>query len=256
MYRSIAAFLFVLFVVAMAFPQAPAWTPSLVTEWQWQLAFPPTAPFLSVGMYDIDMFDSPAATVAALHAQGTQVVCYIDFGTWENWRPDANQFPTSVLGSENGWPGEKWLDIRQISILAPIMEARLDLCKSKGFDAVEPDNIDGYENSTGFPLASQDQLNYNEWIATQAHARGLAVALKNDVDQVQQLLPYFDFMIDEECFRHHECNKITPFITSGKAVFEVEYSLSPSKFCPQANAMNFNSMQKHTSLDAYRVACR
>jgi len=78
-----------------------------------------------------------------------------------------------VLGNDyEGWAGEKWLDIRQISTLAPIMRARLDLCKQKGFDAVEPDNIDGYTNATGFPLTAQDQLDYNIWLANEAHARG------------------------------------------------------------------------------------
>ena len=96
-------------------------------------------------------------------------------------------FPSSVLGSSNGWPGEKWLDIRQISALAPIMTARMQMCVQKGFDALEPDNIDGYANSTGFPLTAQDQLAYNQWIANTAHSLGLSVGLKNDVDQTAQL---------------------------------------------------------------------
>ena len=139
------------------------WRPALVTSWQWQLSTQPTTgSFLNVQMYDIDLFDNPAATVAALHAQGTRVVCYIDAGTWENWRPDASSFPSSVMGKSNGWPGEKWLDIRQISVLGPIMQARVALCAQKGFDGVEFDNVDGYTNPTGFPLTAQDQLNYNE----------------------------------------------------------------------------------------------
>jgi hypothetical protein len=231
------------------------WHPPLVTEWQWQLSSSPT-PIINVRMYDIDLFDNDASTVAALHDHGIRAVCYIDMGTWEKWRPDAGQFPGSVLGSSNGWPGEKWLDIRQISVLAPVMEARLDLCKSLGYDGVEPDNIDGYKNSTGFPLAAQDQINYNTWIANQAHIRGLAVALKNDTDQIRQLEPYFDFMLDEQCFEYHECNTLLPFIQAGKAVFEVEYNLSASQFCPQANAMNFNSIKKDLTLGATRTPCR
>ncbi len=136
------------------------------------------------------------------------------------------------------------------------MQARMQLCQSKGFDGVEFDNVDGYSNKTGFPLTYQDQLNYNVWLANSAHSLGLSVALKNDVDQVNDLLPYFDWSLDEQCFQYKECDKLLPFIKANKAVMEVEYKLNPSQFCPEANAMNFNSMKKHLNLGPYRVACR
>ena len=235
--------------------QGGCWYPNLNTSWQWQLPTPVNQSY-NVAMYDIDMFDNSASVVQSLHNAGRAVVCYIDAGTWENWRPDANQFPSSVKGKNNGWPGEKWLDIRQLSILEPIMAARIDQCSNKGFDGVEFDNVDGYSNTTGFPLTYGQQLAYNVWLANYAHEDGLSVALKNDLDQVNDLLPYFDWALDEQCFEYQECDKLTPFVQQGKAVMEVEYNLSTSKFCPQANALNFNSMKKHLSLDAYRVACR
>ena len=236
-------------------PQPSIWKPALNTSWQWQLSTP-VDQTVNAQMYDIDMFDNDASIVSSLHAVGRKVTCYVDVGTWENWRPDAGQFPNSVKGKNNGWPGEKWLDIRRIDILGPIMKARMDLCQAKGFDALEPDNIDGYTNSTGFPLSYQDQIAYNTFIASEAHARGLAVALKNDLDQIGDLLSSFDFALDEQCFQYNECGLLTPFINANKAVFEVEYKLNTNKFCPSANAMNFNSMKKHLSLDAYRVPCR
>ena len=142
----------------------------------------------------------PAATVAALHAAGRKVACYFSAGSFEDWRPDAAQFPAAVKGGGNGWPGERWLDIRRLDILMPIMEARLNLCKQKGFDSVDPDNVDGYTNTTGFPLTAADQLAYNASIANAAHARGLTVALKNDLNQIPQLVPYFDWALNEQCF--------------------------------------------------------
>ena len=36
----------------------------------------------------------------------------------------------------------------------------------------EPDNVDGFANGSGFPLTSSDQLAYNRFLATEAHARG------------------------------------------------------------------------------------
>jgi hypothetical protein len=231
------------------------WVPPQATEWQWQLTGSLDTS-LNVSLYDIDLFDNNASVVGALHASGKHVFCYLDAGTWENWRPDAGGFPSSVLGSSNGWPGERWLDIRNLAALGPIMQSRLDLCRAKGFDGVEFDNVDGYTNRTGFKLSAQDQLTYNIWLASQAHARSLSAGLKNDVDQVQELEPHFDWMLDEQCFQYDECSTLLPFVQSGKAVFEVEYKLNTSQFCPQANALNFNAMKKKTSLGASRTPCR
>lgn len=58
---------------------------------------------------DIDGFDTSAATVAAFHARGQRLICYVDVGTTESWRADNASFPASVLGSSNGCPGERWL---------------------------------------------------------------------------------------------------------------------------------------------------
>ena len=237
-------------------PTAPlsVWQPSGKISWQWQLTTP-VDQTVNASVYDIDGFDNDASIVSQLHAAGRKAICYIDFGTWENWRPDASFFPASVKGAKNGWPGELWLDIRQLSVLEPIMGARLDLCKAKGFDAVEPDNIDGYENSTGFPISYQEQIAYNTWIASAAHARGLSVGLKNDVDQVLDLVSSFDWALGEQCFQYHECSTLTPFIAAGKAVFEVEYKGNVSNFCPTADALGFNSMKKQLSLNAFRQPC-
>jgi hypothetical protein len=76
------------------------------------------------------------------------------------------------------------------------------------------------------------------------------------VDQVIDLLPYFDWALDEQCFQYKECDKLLPFISLDKAVMEVEYKLNPSQFCSKANAMNFKSMKKRLNLGLYRVACR
>jgi len=201
-----------------------------------------------VQVFDIDGFTNSAATVAALHAQGTKVICYIDFGSSENFRPDYSSFPASVLGNSNGWPGEQWLDIRQIGVLAPIMTARMRMCVQKGFDALEPDNIDGYANSTGFPLTAQDQLNYNVWIANTAHSLGLSVGLKNDTDQTSQLVPYFDWALNEQCNQYGECNSENVFVQSNKAVFNAEYS-GDTGFCSADEAEHINGAAFDLNLD-------
>ncbi len=240
-------------------PPGSIWQPPLVTSWQWQLAGTLDQSF-AVDMYDIDMFETGASAVAALHAQGRKAICYISAGTWENWRPDANQFPKSVIGKPDpGWSGEYWLDIRRIDILGPIMKARMDQCKQKGFDGLEPDNVDGYQNNTGFAITYQDQINYNTFIANEAHARGLSVGLKNDLEQVDDLRPAFDWLLVEDCYAQGECNKLTPFVSAGKAVFDAEYTdtgVTMAQFCPVLNALNVNAIFKHRNLDAWRQACR
>ena len=60
----------------------------------------------AVDAYDIDGFDNGAAVVDRIHARGAKAICYISAGSWEDWRPDASDFPDSVKGRSNGWPGE------------------------------------------------------------------------------------------------------------------------------------------------------
>ena len=231
------------------------WHPDLNTSWQWQLSGTVDTSF-DVQMYDIDGFENRSGVVSGLHAEGRSVVCYLSAGSWENWRPDAGRFPESVKGASNGWPGEKWLDIRRLSVLGPIMRDRVKMCARRGYDAVEFDNVDGFQNHTGFPLTRADQFTYNAFLANLAHRHGLSAVLKNDVGQVAQLLPYFDFALNEQCFQYSECGKLRAFVTAGKAVFGVEYKLDPSQFCPEANAMDFNFLQKRLALGPWRIACR
>jgi hypothetical protein len=229
------------------------WRPRAGLTWQWQLSGTIDAS-VDVQVYDIDG-DTPASVVAKLHAAGRRVICYVNVGAWEDFRADKNAFPASVLGKSNGWPGERWLDIRRISDLKPIMAARFAACAAKGFDGIEADNVDGYVNDTGFDLTADDQLAYNRMFAALAHADGLAVGLKNDGDQVGQLLPSFDFSVDEQCFEYQECDQLKPFISADKPVFEVEYNLETSAFCAQATALGFSSMRKNLALDAPRWPC-
>ena len=230
-------------------PAKGHWHPRAGTAaWQWQLQgkFQLTP---GAAAYDIDAFESTAADVRAIHRSGAKAICYVDAGSWEDFRPDAGQFPKSALGKEyEGYPEERWLDIAHFRKFAPIMEARFDLCASKGFDAVEPDNLAGWENDTGFPLTRADQLRYNRWVAAQVHQRGMAVALKNDPKQAKQLAGVFDFAIVEECFQYEECGYYKPFIDAGKAVFEAEYELPTSEFCAQAEALDFSSIRKNVEL--------
>ncbi len=224
-------------------------------SWQWQLSGNIDTSY-NVDMYDIDLFDTPKETIEILHARDIKVICYFSAGSWEKFRSDAKDFPKEVLGKKlKDWPNEKWLDISNYDLFARIMEKRLDLAVEKGCDGVEPDNVDGYQNKNGFGLKYNDQLRYNRWIAAQAHARGLSIGLKNDLDQIEDLVDYFDFAVNEQCFQYSECELLEPFIKKDKAVFGVEYELDTRKFCEKAKKMNYSWLKMRYELEGRRIAC-
>ena len=211
---------------------------------------------LDVKVYNLDLFEVTPEDIASLHARGIYVMCYFSAGSWEDWRPDASLFPEEIIGNDyEGWPGEKWLDVRAINSLAPVMEARFSLAAEKGCDGVDPDNVNGFENETGFPISYADQLNYNLWLSETANRYGLDIGLKNDLSQIHDLLPHFDWALNEECFTYSECELLLPFYEAGKPVFVIEYETTPVDFCQKANELGFNAIYKNWELDAYREVC-
>jgi len=231
------------------------WVPAPGTTWQWQLQGTIDTSF-DVTMYDIDLFETPQATIDKLHADGRIVICYFSAGSYENFRDDKDDFPAEALGNTlDGFADEQWLDVRNAG-LEPVMRGRLDLAVSKKCDGVEPDNVDGYQNDSGFPLTSSDQLEYNRWLAKEAHDRGLSIGLKNDLDQVNDLVGDFDWALNEQCYEFDECEALSPFVAAGKAVFGVEYQGNPADFCPPINALQFSWLKKDEDLFALpRVDC-
>ncbi|WP_199583173.1 endo alpha-1,4 polygalactosaminidase [Blastococcus sp. TF02-09] len=206
------------------------WRPAAGTTWQYQLSGPLDVS-ADAAVFVVDGAETTAEQVRQLHDRDRRVVCYVNVGAHEDWRDDAARFPADVVGAPlDGWPGERWLDVRRTDVLLPLLAARFDVCRDKGFDAVEGDNVDGYANESGFPLESEEQLAFNRAVADLAHDRGLAIGLKNDVDQLAELEPSFDFAINEECAAFDECGAYAPFVRAGKAVLHVEYAAE----CPRA----------------------
>ncbi len=245
------------------------WQPSPAENltWQWQINGELDTS-LDVDMYDVDLFDTSAASIAELKASGKTVICYFSAGTYEGWRDDWQQFFSFISNEEYSgdkppfaanmadWD-ERWLDIRRIDLLAPIMRSRMALAVSKGCDGVEPDNMDAYTNSseTKLNLTYSDQLTYNRWIAEQAHLVGLSVGLKNNVEQLEDLVDHFDWALNEQCFQYNECEGYSVFTSSGKAVFGVEYKGSAGDFCAKANSMGLSWLKKRLALDSWRIGC-
>lgn len=240
--------------------------PDVGTTWQWQLqpnAVDELNTTYDVDAYDLDLFDTPKALIDELRAQGRRVICYFSAGTYEDFRADAGEFAAAALGNAlEEWAGERWLDIRAANV-RQIMLARLDLAAEKGCDCVEPDNVDGYVNDSGFPLSAGDQLDFNRLIADAAHARGLCVGLKNDLDQIPELVAYFDFSVNEQCHEYDECDALQPFIVAGKPVFNAEYAevyvndaTARDALCDDARGRGFHTLILPLNLDdAFRISC-
>lgn len=238
------------------------WIPPAGATYQIEYAYPGTLDTSDdASIYDVDYEDTSASEVAQLHAQGRRAICYISVGTWENWRADAKTFPKSVLGKpDGGWKGERWLDIRQTAILWPIMAKRFELCKQKGFDGADPDNIDGYDNPTGFKITAAQQLTYDEWVANEAHKLGLTVAQKNDNQQNATLSKYFDYGVDEQCWQQGYCSQMQVYTKRGALVVDVEYTpitvkTFDEKTCPSDAKYGIVAMLKHLSLDPWIATC-
>ena len=239
--------------------------------WQWQISsIPDTTNLLQVAMYDVDLFETPTEVIAAIKRRGIIVTCYFSAGTYEGWRPDWREYFSFIsddnytgneppfLGKMDDWD-ERWLDVRRIDLLEPIMQARMRLAKQKGCDCVEPDNMDSYTNlhevnPTG-AYTYEHQLAYNRAIAQWAHEESLSVALKNDIEQLEDLVNYFDWALNEECFQYEECDAYQIFINAGKAVFGVEYQGDTSTICPEAFSRGMSWLKKNLELDAWVQAC-
>ncbi|MBU4188171.1 MAG: endo alpha-1,4 polygalactosaminidase [Propionicimonas sp.] len=242
--------------LAQTSPMAAAkkiWRPKPGLTWQIQYAGKLAA--TQANVVNLDGVETSKAQVTKLHAQGKKVICYFNAGGYENWRADRKKFPKSVLGKPlDGWPGERWLDIRKAKKLLPIMKKRMDQCKAKGFDAVDPDNMDGYQTATGFPLKSKHALTYLKALSKAAHQRGLAIGLKNATDLIGKAKGLVEFAVNEECLEYDECSAYLPLLKAGKAVFHVEYTGSIDDICKQVPA-GFATVRKHPQLDAWEQHC-
>lgn len=225
------------------------WTPTPRTTWQLQLdgTFDPSIP---AQVFDIDGDDNPAANVATLHAQGKKAIAYFSAGTAESWRPWYSRYPSYVLGNTNGWPGERYVDVRRWDVLGPIFRDLVLEARDKGFDGVDWDNVASWEDSTGFPITYGDSLAFNRNLSALVHSYGLSVGLKNDPYQVADLVSSYDFMVVEQCYQYSECDLTFPFVTAGKAVFAVEYRGAVSSFCPYMGANGLSGIKKRKSLYA------
>lgn len=235
------------------------WTPEVGDSFQWQLTKYPVDTTVPVDIYDVDYLETSTETISELKDSGKRVVCYINVGAWEDFRDDAHLFPPEALGNDyEGWEGEKWLDISRYELFSGILEERFDLAAEKGCDAIEPDNMEAYNEETGFELTYNHQLDFNIWLAEQVHLRGMSIGLKNNPEQVADLVEYYDWALLEDCHIWGFCEDFKPFIDANKAVLQVEYTdsnIELEDFCPKAEKNEFFGLLKERELNSWVKFC-
>ena len=247
--------------------------PSGPLVWDWQIGAATDKDIsvpAGVKLLDLDGFTTSAQTVTRLKAQGIYTVCYINAGSYEPYRPDAARYPASLkLHRDPDWPDEFFVDVSDVfrpnSVLATILNDRLAMCRAKGFDAVEPDNLQNDENVPGGQITLQQQLDFNGWIADAAHAHNLAVFQKNGPDKIllrdrtgKLMVDKFDAILNEECRTQSECQALTEYTKRGKLALNVEYlsdssinDTAPSTFlaaCPEYADLNLSELLRDRNL--------
>jgi Glycoside-hydrolase family GH114 len=193
-------------------------------------------PLASVRIVDRDSTAQPA--------RGFYNICYLNaFQTqayqdkwWKAHHPGLLLHTRSgKLVEDPGWPGEIILNISSAAKrkqLAVVEDGWLKSCATKGFDAVEADNLDSYTRSRGL-LTQADDFAFAKVLIADAHAAGLAIAQKNDAEQSARGKKMgFDFAIAEECEVYSECSYYLK--AYGNQVYEIEYTDNPRRFYTNA----------------------
>jgi hypothetical protein len=230
--------------------------PSPLSSWQIQLSGTLDTS-LDVDVYVAD-FQTDESAIRRLHDAGRIVLCYFSAGTQEAFRPDAARFPESALGAElPNYPDERFVDVRDDTVRA-IMVDRVIAAGDAGCDGVHPSGLAAFSTSTGLDFDRSDQLDYNRWLASVVHARGLTLGLVDgDASLSQELASDFDWTVVWSCLRAG-CPSATPFTAAGKAALLVEYGdeTRAAEVCPLAASLNLSAIiKRNANLDAFRVGC-
>lgn len=237
---------------------APAFAFSVGDSWDWQLTEPVDLD-RAVSVLDLHPDLVTPGDLAALKRKGVRTICYVSIGTLEESARDANAFPDLVVGKTyEDWPDERFLDIRRLDVLLPIMKSRFEACKHEGFDAIEPDNMDVHDNDSGFPITADDVVAYVARLAAIAHSLELGIGQKNVPDLTGDLIGHMDFLIAESCFQDKWCTDVSAYVRAGKPIFDAEYTDRPIDFieaCEAASLQNIAMILKDRDLTAPVEAC-
>jgi hypothetical protein len=255
--------------------QTVMWQPEVSATWQIVLKEPikvsssDSQATPDVDIYDLDLFDNDVETFQALQSLGKRVICYFSGGSWEEWRDDAGDFPKADLGKGlDGWLGERWLNLSSPAV-RDVMRARIKLACDKGCDAIDPDNVDGFQNDNGLELTRQDSIDFVRFLSEEASsACNMSTGLKNAAKIIPDVLDVVHFSVNEQCVEYKECETFAPFINDNKPVFHIEYpsgapdniqASATENICSQqgdaAGSERFSTVIKKLNLDGWVEYC-
>jgi hypothetical protein len=163
-------------------------------------------------------------------------ICYVNaFQTqpeqahwWRQEHPNLLVRKAGRTVQDPDWPGEYLLDTStptKRAALLKIVGPWLDGCARKGFDAVEPDNLDSWtRRGASDVLTRSGNVSFARLLVHRAHSDGLAIAQKNtpQLKSAGRTSIGFDFAVAEECEVYGECGRYTA--AYGRSVIEIEYT--------------------------------
>lgn len=266
--RLAGLFLGLMTLFALPSLQASAQPVSVVTPSRWMPA--PDARFdlqfstpmqlqRTVDFLVLDLNDALPDEISQIRGRGAAAVCYFDGGTMAEDADDFGSVPPLAVGRQvEQQPNQRWLDIRDIDAIAPMIQGRLDLCRDKGFDGALVGNLENYLFRTGFPIGERQQQAFNRFIADEAHQRGLSIGLWNSRSQIAPLSMDYDFVVLSGCFEDGWCNESQPFLDQTKPAFLVEFAESARsdlEFCRAAQSFGAMGIIKRQILDGWLRLC-
>lgn len=198
-------------------------------------------------IFVIDFSTSPQA-IAAMKQAGRTVICNFSAGTFEPWRADAASFPAGAQGNPVGANGEKYLDIRNLTVRS-LMADRIVEAASLGCDGVDLDSLDSYANNTGFNITNNISIDYVRYLSQIAHDRGLAVSVHAGPGIAPNIASFVEGASVEQCYQYSECAPYAAYPSAGKAVLIIEHTPFSAGLCAQARASGFSLVFANAELD-------
>ena len=227
-----------------------------------------TPEIFDTDIVELDAFETTKARVRILHEAGKKVFAYLSVGSWEPYRPDSSDFPSEIIGKTYpGWEDEKFVNIKAIDKLAPIIRKRFDMIAAKGFDGIEADNIDSYtedaddQNGTGFSLSLSDTKRFVDFLIAEAHNRGLSIGQKNAPELLETYGVLFDWALLEDPFYEGYAEIFHFYPRQNRAVFAISYTDRTNTayfrqtICPRAKTLQFTAILKNRNLDKTTITC-
>lgn len=240
-------------------PTASAFPLKVGDRWDWQLSGPVDLD-RDVEMLGLDPDLVTREQLEALRAQGIDTVCHVNVGTLVQGSPEGNALPAATIGNTHeDDPQERYLDIRRVHYLVPVITKRFVACKDQGFTAIEPDNLDVHVKDSGFPISQADAIRYATTLAHVAHGLGLRIAQKNAPDLTGALQPHFDMAISDGCFEKGICEHFAAYPKANKPAFNAEYTDTDIEFgkaCAEGARLNINMIRKDRTVSAPVITCQ